>query len=77
MTIVCLGQPGSGKSTLVQYFQQHFGIPKLLQYTTRQLRQNERNGKNYYFISTENMDVLESKIDEKYDALIKEFERMT
>ncbi|AWU45914.1 guanylate kinase [Blattabacterium punctulatus] len=51
--IILSGPSGSGKTTISQYLLSK--IPKLklsISCTTRTIRNNEKNGKDYYFIST-------------------------
>ncbi len=52
MIIVLLGASGSGKSTIENELSTHHGFKKIISYTTRQPRNEEVNGKDYYF--TEN-----------------------
>lgn len=52
MIIVLLGASGSGKSTIENELASHHGYEKIISYTTRQPRNGEVNGKDYYF--TEN-----------------------
>ena len=52
MIIVLLGASGSGKSTIENELATHHGFEKIISYTTRQPRNGEVNGKDYYF--TEN-----------------------
>lgn len=52
MIIVLLGASGSGKSTIENELATHHGFEKIISYTTRQPRNGEINGKEYYF--TEN-----------------------
>lgn len=52
MIIVLLGASGSGKSTIENELATHHGFEKIISYTTRQPRNEEVNGKDYYF--TEN-----------------------
>lgn len=53
MTIVLLGASGSGKSTIEHELATHHGFEKIVSYTTRKPRDNEENGKDYYFIDNE------------------------
>ena len=53
MTIVLLGASGSGKSTLEHELATHHGFEKIVSYTTRQPRDNEENGKDYWFIDND------------------------
>ena len=50
MIIVLLGASGSGKSTIESELSSHHGFSKIVSYTTRQPRNNEKNGKDYFFI---------------------------
>lgn len=52
MIIVLLGASGSGKSTIENELATHYGFEKIISYTTRQPRDGEINGKDYFF--TEN-----------------------
>jgi len=49
MIIVLLGASGSGKSTIENELATHYGFEKIISYTTRQPRDGEINGKDYYF----------------------------
>ena len=53
MIIVLLGASGSGKSTLEHELNTHHGFEKIISYTTRQPRNNEENGKDYWFIDND------------------------
>ena len=50
MIIVLLGASGSGKSTVEHELSKNCGYEKIVSYTTRQPRINEKNGVDYYFI---------------------------
>lgn len=50
MIIVLLGASGSGKSTIENELATHHGFEKIIPYTTRPKRDEEINGKDYYFI---------------------------
>ena len=50
MTIILLGASGSGKSTIENELSTHHRFSKIVSYTTRQPRNNEKNGKDYFFI---------------------------
>lgn len=50
MTIILLGASCSGKSTIENELSTHHGFSKIVSYTTRQPRNNEKNGKDYFFI---------------------------
>lgn len=53
MIIVLLGASGSGKSTIENILSNEFGYEKIISYTTRNQRQGEVNGKDYYFINND------------------------
>ena len=54
MIIVLLGASGSGKSTIENELATHHGYNKIISYTTRSKRDNEENGRDYYFIDNNN-----------------------
>jgi guanylate kinase len=49
--IVITGATGTGKTTVQNYLQEHFHIPRVITHTTRPPRKGERNGVDYYFES--------------------------
>lgn len=51
--IILLGSTGSGKNYIQDYIIKNYGYKKGITYTTRPKRENETNGKDYYFISKE------------------------
>ena len=53
MIIVLLGASSSGKSTIEHELATHHGFEKIVSYTTRQPRNNEENGKDYWFIDND------------------------
>ena len=53
MIIVLLGASGSGKSTIENQLSTQYGFEKIISYTTRQPRNNEENGKDYWFIDND------------------------
>ena len=53
MIIVLLGASGSGKSTIEHELATHHGFEKIVSYTTRKPRENEENGKDYYFVDND------------------------
>ena len=53
MIIVLLGASSSGKSTIEHELSTHHGFEKIISYTTRKPRENEVNGKDYYFVDDE------------------------
>lgn len=51
MNIICiLGRSGSGKSTIEKAIEQ-LGYNRIISYTTREIRGNEQNGKDYHFVN--------------------------
>ena len=56
MIYVIIGQTLSGKSTLVRDLVTATGIKQVITYTTRPIREGEREGIDYHFISSEEMD---------------------
>lgn len=54
MIIVLLGASGSGKSTIEHELATHHGYNKIISYTTRNKRDGEENGKDYYFTDNNN-----------------------
>ena len=56
MLYIVLGQMLSGKSTLVRDLVTVTGIKQIITYTTRPIREGERDGVDYHFITSEEMD---------------------
>lgn len=56
MIYVIVGQTLSGKSTLVRDLVTATGIKQVITYTTRPIREGEREGIDYHFITSEEMD---------------------
>lgn len=68
MVIVLLGASGSGKSTIEHELATHHGFNKIISYTTRQPRQGEENGRDYYFTDNETFnEILERNLFAEYD----------
>ena len=61
MIIVLLGASGSGKSTIENELSTHHGYKKIISYTTRNPRDGEENGKDYYFIDNDTFEEVLSK----------------
>lgn len=61
MIIVLLGASSSGKSTLEHELATHYGFEKIISYTTRQPRNNEENGKDYWFVDNDTFREIMSK----------------
>lgn len=53
MIIVLIGESASGKSTIENIIANKYCFEKTVSYTTRPIRENERDGVDYYFISDE------------------------
>ena len=51
MIIVLIGESASGKSTIENIIANKFNFSKTVSYTTRPVREDEKDGKDYYFIS--------------------------
>lgn len=56
--LIFVGSSGSGKSTLVEHIRKNLGIPQLVTTTTRNKRHNEKEGKDYHFIESEEFNRL-------------------
>ena len=68
MIIVLLGASGSGKSTLEHELAIHHGFSKIISYTTRKPRENEENGKDYYFVDNETFnEILDRDLFAEHD----------
>ena len=62
MIIVLLGASGSGKSTLEHELATHHGFEKIISYTTRQPRESEENGKDYYFVDNDTFNEILDRV---------------
>lgn len=68
MIIALLGASGSGKSTIENELATHYGFSKIVSYTTRQPRNGEENGKDYWFVNNETFnEVLDRDLFAEYD----------
>lgn len=68
MIIVLLGASGSGKSTIENELATHHGFEKIISYTTRKPRENEENGKDYYFVDNETFnEILDRDLFAEHD----------
>lgn len=68
MIIVLLGASGSGKSTIEKELSTHHGFNKIISYTTRQPRECEENGKDYWFIDNNTfIEILNRGLFAEYD----------
>ena len=59
--IVIVGESASGKSTLAKEYENWLGFKRIVTYTTRQPRQNEKEGVDYYFIDEAEFERLDKK----------------
>jgi len=57
--IVLVGESASGKSSIERYLVEHHGYKKIISYTTREPRENEIDGVDYYFIDEDKFHELE------------------
>lgn len=56
--IIFLGKSGCGKSTLLNYLTSNFKYDKAISHTTRPARDNEMDGKDYFFVTNEIFNTL-------------------
>ena len=64
--IVCLlGKTASGKTTIAKELIDKYGFHNWVSYTTRPMRDGEKDGKDYYFVTDEEFAQLPNKIDER------------
>lgn len=61
MIIVLLGASGSGKSTIENELNKHYGFQKIVSYTTREPRNKEENGKDYYFVDNKTFTAMKNE----------------
>lgn len=59
--IVLIGESASGKSTIEKELIRDFGYVKVVTFTTRPIRDGEQNGKDYWFVSDDEFNSLDSK----------------
>ena len=61
MNIILCGKSGSGKDWARNYIIENYGFTPIISHTTRPIRENEIQGKDYYFVSkTIFLDMLEN-----------------
>lgn len=58
MIIALIGASGSGKSTIEHELSNKHGFDKIISYTTRKPRGNEKNGVDYHFITNDDFTKL-------------------
>ena len=63
--IVVSGPSGAGKSTVTKIVRDNLNIPLTVSATTRKPRKEEIDGKDYYFLTTEEFLNIFNKICEK------------
>lgn len=68
MIIVLIGASGSGKSTIENILSTKYGYERIISYTTRRPRNNEKNGEDYFFINNETFeDMINSELFAEFD----------
>lgn len=58
MVVILVGESASGKTTLAKMLERNAGFERVITYTTRPMREGERNGVDYNFIDKEEFDEL-------------------
>jgi len=80
MILCILGKSGSGKSTLKEYLlNSNIRYKRLEQYTTRAIRDNEKDGIHYKFVSNDEFDkliqsgdiIIERKYNKSDEGLVR------
>lgn len=56
--IVIVGESASGKTTLAKEYEDQLDFKRIITYTTRAKRQNEKDGADYHYISDEEFERL-------------------
>lgn len=80
--IAIVGNSGTGKTSLSNYLHKMLGIPVIVSYTTRERRENEVHGRDYYFISEEQIPPREQMLTytqyggNQYFALLEQVPQM-
>ena len=70
--LVLIGPTCSGKDTLTKELCKYFGFVRVLEHTTRTMREGEANGKDYWFVSNEEF----KKLVDNGDLIgVREFNR--
>lgn len=60
--IAIVGPSGSGKTTLVEHLKTKINIPVIVSYTTRPIRENEKNGVDHHFVTNADMPPIEQML---------------
>lgn len=56
--IVIVGESACGKTSVANYLVEHYGYKKIITYTTRNPREGEQDGVDYYYVSNERFETL-------------------
>lgn len=59
--IILMGESGSGKDSIAKYLEEAMGIPPMVSYATRPMRECEEDGREHFFISQDEMDRIKKK----------------
>ena len=59
--IFYIGPSSSGKDTFYKYTSENYDISDIVLYTTRPIREGEKEGVNYFYITKEKMNDMEKK----------------
>lgn len=73
MVIAVVGKTNSAKDTIAKYLKENYGVPAVVSYTTRPMRNYEVNGIQHYFVDDERM----SEIVENDDIIAYTKNEMT
>ena len=60
---ILLGKSASGKTTIANYLIKKYGYNKIIEWTTRPIRKDEKNGIDYYFV---NKNIFSDEIIQNY-----------
>ena len=56
--LILVGASASGKTEVANYLIEHYGLKKMVTYTTRKPRELEENGVAYHFVSLEEFEEI-------------------
>ncbi len=59
--IVIVGESACGKSSVAKYLMEHYGYKRIVTYTTRQPREGEQDGVDYFYINQQHFKTLEDQ----------------
>ena len=72
MVIALIGASSAGKSIIEKHLRDYYGYKKIISYTTREIRDGETNGKDYYFTDNNIFnDMVQMKLFAEYDEYSK------